>query len=559
MSHRFATLGIGHLREDSNGDGTMDQRGPLLLVAPLLVAAALFLPSIGERIISLEDEARYALLARNMLETGDWLIPRLDGEVHMEKSPLFMWAIAALSLPGRAVTELTATLPSALSAIGGVGATLLLGRRMFGPRVGLLAAFCLATTFGYYWHARLALADMMMTCFIVAGALAFWTGIDGGQARRGPLALFWACLGLGLSAKGPAGLMPILPFTAFLVAERGWRGLRDLKPIMGAAILALVTAPWALAFALQGDESYVQSVLVGDYWAPRRAGWARPSELFFALGPLTIGFLPWTPFLPAAVRQGWWRPETTDIGRKFRFLAVWVLAYVIVITLLPHKRDRYLLPVLPALALMVGWLWDAWAARVTPRTLSIYGWICGGLALALAIAILPPFPVSPPLATLIPLTPAQRLLLQGLLLGSAGAVVAAARAGRPLAMFAAVCVATTLVLAYETRVIVDGHNRAYDVKALSRRLVSRVGPQDSLVTYKLGSLTLELYTGRTIPELQDDRSLELLLTAGRPLYVIVHERRWPGLRDGSGRTWTIVDRAPFGAGQLLVAIPAEKP
>ena len=506
---RFATLGIGHLREDSNGDGTMDQRGPLLLVAPLLVAAALFLPSIGERIISLEDEARYALLARNMLETGDWLIPRLDGEVHMEKSPLFMWAIAALSLPGRAVTELTATLPSALSAIGGVGATLLLGRRMFGPRVGLLAAFCLATTFGYYWHARLALADMMMTCFIVAGALAFWTGIDGGQARRGPLALFWACLGLGLSAKGPAGLMPILPFTAFLVAERGWRGLRDLKPIMGAAILALVTAPWALAFALQGDESYVQSVLVGDYWAP--------------------------------------------------LLAVWVLAYVIVITLLPHKRDRYLLPVLPALALMVGWLWDAWAARVTPRTLSIYGWICGGLALALAIAILPPFPVSPPLATLIPLTPAQRLLLQGLLLGSAGAVVAAARAGRPLAMFAAVCVATTLVLAYETRVIVDGHNRAYDVKALSRRLVSRVGPQDSLVTYKLGSLTLELYTGRTIPELQDDRSLELLLTAGRPLYVIVHERRWPGLRDGSGRTWTIVDRAPFGAGQLLVAIPAEKP
>ena len=126
-------------------------------------------------------------------------------------------------------------------------------------------------------------------------------------------------------------------------------------------------------------------------------------------------------------------------------------------------------------------------------------------------------------------------------------------------MFAAVCVATTLVLAYETRVFVDGHNRTYDVKALARRLVARVGPQDSLVTYRFGSLTLELYTGRTIPELQDDRSLEPLLTAGRPLYVIVHEGRWPGLRDGSGRTWTIVDRAPFGAGQLLVAIPAEQP
>src|SRR6059036_4322822 len=100
MSHRIATR-VGHLREDSNGDGTMDQRGPLLLVAPLLVAAVLFLPSIGERIISLEDEARYALKARNMLDTGDWLLPRVDGEVQMQKSPLFMWAIAALSLPGR--------------------------------------------------------------------------------------------------------------------------------------------------------------------------------------------------------------------------------------------------------------------------------------------------------------------------------------------------------------------------------------------------------------------------------------------------------------------------
>src|SRR5256886_13371373 len=89
-----------------------------------------------------------------------------------------------------------------------------------------------------------------------------------------------------------------------------------------------------------------------------------------------------------------------DIGRKFRFLAVWVLAYVIVITLLPHKRDRYLLPVLPALALMVGWLWDAWAARVTPRALRIYGGIWGGPVLPFGLGVaaaLPPSPPPPPL------------------------------------------------------------------------------------------------------------------------------------------------------------------
>ena len=126
------------------------QRGWLLPLAPLLVGALLFLPAIGTRITSLEDEARYALKARTMLETGDWLLPRVDGEVQMQKSPLFMWVIAVLSLPGRKVTELTATLPSALSAIAGIGVILLLGRRMFGARAGLLAAFSLATMFGYY-------------------------------------------------------------------------------------------------------------------------------------------------------------------------------------------------------------------------------------------------------------------------------------------------------------------------------------------------------------------------------------------------------------------------
>src|SRR5437879_1245789 len=85
-----------------------------------------------------------------------------------------------------------------------------------------------------------------------------------GAGRRLPMALFWLCLGLGYSAKGPAGLMPLLPCAVFLVMEHGWRGLGRLRPLMGVAIVALVSAPWALAFALQRDESYVQSVLLGD-------------------------------------------------------------------------------------------------------------------------------------------------------------------------------------------------------------------------------------------------------------------------------------------------------
>src|SRR5262249_50283094 len=127
---------------------------------------------------------------RNMVESGDWLVPRIGSDVHMEKSPLFIWAIAAFSLAGRQVTELTAVLPAALSGIAGVGATLLLGRRMFNAGTGLLGALILATTWGYYWHARLALADMMVTFFIVLSLVGFWMGAVDAAERRLPMALF---------------------------------------------------------------------------------------------------------------------------------------------------------------------------------------------------------------------------------------------------------------------------------------------------------------------------------------------------------------------------------
>src|SRR5438552_13280089 len=167
----------------------IDRRWRVAFLAPLALAAALYLPGIGQRILYIGDEARYALLARTMVETGDWLVPRIGDEVHMEKSPLFIWAIAALSIAGRRVTELTAVLPAALSGIAGVGATLVLGRRLFGSRAGLLSALVLATAWGYYWHARMALADIMVTAFAIGAAAAFATVVASGESRRWPMAI----------------------------------------------------------------------------------------------------------------------------------------------------------------------------------------------------------------------------------------------------------------------------------------------------------------------------------------------------------------------------------
>src|SRR4030095_8373152 len=131
------------------------------------------------------------------------------------------------------------------------------------------------------------------------------------------------------------------------------------------------------------------------------------------------------------------------------------------------------------------------------------GGIWGALALGLAAAVLLPPPARPDLAILVPSAPWLKLLLGAVLIGAAAAAVAGARGGRALALFAIVCVSTTLVLACETQVFVAGHNRTHDVKALTERLAARLGPGDQLVTYKLGSLSLQFYLGRTVRELQD--------------------------------------------------------
>jgi 4-amino-4-deoxy-L-arabinose transferase-like glycosyltransferase len=547
------------VERNSSGAGRIDQRWRLAFLAPLAVAAALYLPGIGQRILYIGDEARYALLARNMVETGDWLVPRIGTEVHMEKSPLFIWAIAALSLPGRKVTELTAVLPAALSGIAGVGATVVLGRRLFGARAALLSAFVLVTAWGYFWHARMALADMMVTFFAIAAAAAFATVVATGQSRRLPMAVCWACLGLGLAAKGPVALMPLLPFGAFLAWEHGGRGLGKLRPVMGAAIVALISAPWVLAFALRGGESYVQSVVLADYVGPRLRAWDSGAELLFAAGPIGVGFLPWTPFLPSAVRNGWWRAEDAGVCRAFRFLALWVIAYVVVITLLPHKRDRYLLATYPMLAIMVGWLWDRWAARAIPEALGLHAWIWGAVAAGMAALVFVPLRARLEVMVLLPPTLPGKLLLVGLLLATGVLAVVAARRERALATFAAVCVPMVFLLAYESRVYVSEHNRLFDIKSFAQRLATATRASDRLLTYRYQNLSLEFYAGRPVTRALTPAHLQALASDGRPVYVVADDRVWGPVAEATGRPWGIVDRARIAGRTLVVGTTEVRP
>ncbi len=536
----------------------MSQRDWKYLLLPVAVATALFVPFIGQRILYHTDEARFALLARGMVEGGHWLVPYLEGEAHMAKPPLFVWAIALLSLLGGRVTELTSALPSALSGIGGVAGTFVLGRRLFGARAGLLASLVLATSPGYFYHARIVFADMTVACFVLWSAWAFWRAVESPRSPPHFMALFYLFVGLAFSAKGPTGLMPILAFGAFLLAEQGWRGIRTLRPVMGIGILALVSAPWAIPFALQrGETHYVEAVLLKDYLWWYFGQWKSPWDVFSIIGPLVTN-LPWSLLLPIAVREGYLRTEEGETRRKFRFLLFWGLAYAVVLTVMANKRTRYFLPMYPAIALMVGWLWDRWAegrVRVSSR---LCGWISGGLGVLTAIALLVPLPVGSYAAVFVPARLEQKLILAGLLVVGGILGWMALRTERVVTGFSVLCLMMGLALFYhQTRIFIPQYNRAYDIKDFSRKVLLRVRPEDPLFAFRYRNLSYDYYLRRPVREIQDPKELGDLLSGNRPVYFLVEERRQGKFQAAIGARWSVVERASFGGRIVVLAANAE--
>ncbi|HYE93229.1 MAG TPA: glycosyltransferase family 39 protein [Terriglobales bacterium] len=495
------------------------------LALPAIVAALLFLPLIGTRVLFLSDEARYALLARNMLEHGHWLVPHIGDEIHMEKPPGYAWAIAAVALlQGRGITELAAVLPAALSGIAGVVMTVLLGRRLFGPPAARMAGLVLATSFGYLTYARMALADMTITACAIAALWAFW---------RGSMTLFYVFLAVGLSAKGPYALMPIAVVAVFLVTDGGWRRLRELRLLRGALILGAAVSPWAVAFALQPRHSYVRDVVVGDFGVHFRL-WDSAKEILFPLGPLGLEFLPWTIVLPAALIAGARAPDAQTRAR-FRFLICWALVYVVPVTLSSHKRDRYLLPVFAALALAVGWVITRWHER-SDGAARRHAWLMAGLAMAAALALY--LPGRPPADAALYMPAGGAAVPASLvLLASAAALLVLVHRTETRRAFTAFALGLALLLAYAIAQYVPRYNEVHDVKRFAHELATRVPPRATIVSFGYARLSIDLYSRRAPLLMRHVTEIQPLLAGANEVYVFAEPRGWRILNEARLGRW----------------------
>jgi 4-amino-4-deoxy-L-arabinose transferase-like glycosyltransferase len=362
----------------------------------VLLAAVLALGFLGLRGIWDPDEGRYTNVAMNMLDSGDWITPHRSEDVgHWTKPPLTYWAIAAsVATFGR--NPWAARLPSALAFLLCTWLVWRSARRLVpgSEDVAALAFATMALPFGA--------SQYITTDFVLAACetLAMWAFVESrfyapGRTRRW-LLLMWAAFALAFLAKGPPGLLPLVAILAFdWLQPREQR--RRIFDIAGLALFLAIAAPWFVAVmrANPGLSDYfignevVNRVATDDFnrngqWY----GWLQVYAPTLLLGtlPWTTALLRWTRSLPADVR-GWWRnPQRRAGERAWLFPTLWLLLPLLVFCVSRSRMPLYLLPLFPALALLVA-MQRQREGRGLPDWRAIAAWAALLLGLAFGAAL----------------------------------------------------------------------------------------------------------------------------------------------------------------------------
>lgn len=363
----------------------------------------------GSRGIWEPDEGFYSNVAAGMESSGDFRVPRLNGEPFLDKPPLNYWGIAAgLRLVGYG--EWGARTFQAVWFIATAFLAGLLAASMWGPGRGPQAMVAYASMLAPFLAANVLTPDTPLTFCAAAAGLATWRWSLATSPRGKALAAAaWGCaLGLGILAKGPAMLIFAFPMGLYLLASKGLFGLFGLDAFLAAGVAALVGGGWYAYMVVStpgAAEYFFDNQVSGRLWSGhynRNAGTLGALRvylpaLFFGTLPWSLGWLRrWIPRLATRWRE--WRQRLRHLGQELRsrrraeiveryrrplFLGLTVALPILVLAIAQSRLPLYVLPIFPLLAVAAA------ARRWRPRPLPSTLWIAGLIALKLALAQYP--------------------------------------------------------------------------------------------------------------------------------------------------------------------------
>jgi 4-amino-4-deoxy-L-arabinose transferase-like glycosyltransferase len=410
----------------------------MALGVTLLTWFLIYIPGLSRPGLLDDADSIHAEAAREMVLNHNWVTLYINGIRYLEKAPLMYWAVA-ISYKIFGVGEWQTRLPLALAVLGLAYCAFLFGRRYFGREAGFYAALVLITAPGIYLYTRFLIPDVVVALWLTLGLYLF---LEAYQMDDPPL---WMCSGFAITialnvlTKSLIGIVfPGMIIFAFLLLMGDLKKLLKMHPVSSALVFLVVAAPWHILSAIRSpaqpsgpERGFLWFYFINEQFL-RYIDKRIPRDydkvslpLFWAL--LLVWLIPWFVFLFPALKQipvrvRTWRDNLDVRGRANLFLGVWV-GVIMLFFSFSTRQEYYSLPVLPALALLVGgWLQREGessvgsAQRQTGQRASLALVAIGGLGFAVAMTMLAlthPFPPGSDIGTVLVSHPGEYKLSLG--------------------------------------------------------------------------------------------------------------------------------------------------
>ncbi len=323
----------------------------------LLTVAIIWFSNLEYRKLIRPDEGRYAEIPREMVVSGDWTTPRLNDLKYFEKPPLQYWA-TALAYEVFGEHQWTSRLWTALTGFAGLLLAWFAGTRLFGREAGLYAALLLGSSMLYAMMAHINTLDMGVTFFITLGIFSLLIAQKEEHAtqRRNWMLLAWAALALSVLSKGLMGF--VLPGAAlfwYSVFNRDITVWKRMHWVSGIAVFLLITVPWFVLVIKANPEFFDRFFIYEHYTRFTTKVHGRYQPWYYFVPILLLGILPWTLLMFDALLRTWrGSVQKVKAFSPERFLLVWAVFIYLFFSVSGSKLPSYLLPMFPALALLMG-------------------------------------------------------------------------------------------------------------------------------------------------------------------------------------------------------------
>lgn len=462
-----------------------------------LIIGTLFGATLGNYPLDAPDGARYAEIPREMVVSGDYITPHLNGLKYFEKPPLFYW-LQAISIKVLGANELAVSIVNALMALGCCFLLYFTGRKLYNRLSGILASFVFATSSLVFALTRVVTLDMALTFFLTGSLCSFLLAIQEpfGSRRNLYLWLMYVFAALAVMTKGLIGVaFPGMIILIWTIVFNQWRDLKTYRIISGIFIFLLITLPWHILVQIKNPE-FFHFYFFQEHFLRYLTNYAGRVQKWWFLPALFLsGLYPWVVFLPQAIvhhvpkQFSRWQQSKSTI-----FLLIWAVTIYTFYTFSNSQLIPYILPVLPPIAILLGNYFSVYWKSNQHRPITIGFNVLLFLNIVLGIgAIIAIFTLNFEEQTITK----QNLYVAatGVIMGAITSVICYRRRGLSLG-FIALFSATAVLWLYISPMITTINK--HSIKPLIMTLQQKLKPEDEVICYGEYYQDLPFYLQRLV-------------------------------------------------------------